>query len=194
MRLLCSWDFLGKNTGVSCHFLFQGIFLTQELNLSLLHCRQILYHWATWEAPKGFYCLFSACKPWFPSTKMKNGDTRYAYFICSHQLDTFSVSSLQSSEQLIFVQKKKINQDYPGVKFSLAKTWKPGAKTHSAQYFPQHEFGRRLFTTHPITYIPPIEFKNSDWLYPKWSAKSDQQYVWCFFTYTHDRAKTILQE
>ena len=31
-----------------------------------------------------------------------------------------------------------------------------------------------------ITYIPPIEFKNSDWLYPKWSAKSDQQYVWCF--------------
>ena len=38
---------------------------------------------------------------------MKNGDTRYAYFICSHQLDTFSVSSLQSSERLIFVQKKK---------------------------------------------------------------------------------------
>ena len=25
------------------YFLFQGIFLTQESNLSLLHCRQILY-------------------------------------------------------------------------------------------------------------------------------------------------------
>ena len=24
------WDFLGKNTGVGCHFLFQGIFLTQD--------------------------------------------------------------------------------------------------------------------------------------------------------------------
>ena len=24
--------------------------MTQELNLGLLHCRQILYHWATWEA------------------------------------------------------------------------------------------------------------------------------------------------
>ena len=36
-RLLCSWDFPGKNTGVGCHFLLQGIFLTQGLNLCLLH-------------------------------------------------------------------------------------------------------------------------------------------------------------
>ena len=28
----------------SSHFLLQGIFLTQGSNLSLLHCRQILYH------------------------------------------------------------------------------------------------------------------------------------------------------
>ena len=28
----------GKNTGVGCHFLLQGIFLTQELNLGLPHC------------------------------------------------------------------------------------------------------------------------------------------------------------
>ena len=26
-RLLCPWDFPGKNTGVGCHFVFQGIFL-----------------------------------------------------------------------------------------------------------------------------------------------------------------------
>ena len=32
-----SWDFSGKNTGVGCHFLLQGIFLTQDLNLHLLH-------------------------------------------------------------------------------------------------------------------------------------------------------------
>ena len=31
-RLLCPWDFPGKNTAVSCHFLLQGIFLTQGLN------------------------------------------------------------------------------------------------------------------------------------------------------------------
>ena len=34
----------GKNTGVGCHFLLQGIFPTQRSNLGLLHCRQILYH------------------------------------------------------------------------------------------------------------------------------------------------------
>ena len=36
-------DFLGRNTGVGCHFLLQGIFPTQGLNLDLLHCKQILY-------------------------------------------------------------------------------------------------------------------------------------------------------
>ena len=34
----------GKNTGVSCHALLQGIFPTQGLNPSLPHCRRILYH------------------------------------------------------------------------------------------------------------------------------------------------------
>ena len=29
-RLLCPWNFPGKNTGVGCHFLLQGIFLTQR--------------------------------------------------------------------------------------------------------------------------------------------------------------------
>ena len=52
-RLLCPWDFPGKNTGVGCqYFLLQEIFRTQGLNLHLL----CLLHWyyftsfATWEA------------------------------------------------------------------------------------------------------------------------------------------------
>ena len=32
----CPWDFPGKNTNVGCHFLLQGIFLTQGSNPSLL--------------------------------------------------------------------------------------------------------------------------------------------------------------
>ena len=32
-----------------CHFFLQVIFLTQGSNSCLLHCRQILYHWATRE-------------------------------------------------------------------------------------------------------------------------------------------------
>ena len=42
-RLLYPWNSLGKNTGVGFHSLLQGIFLTQGLNLGLLHCRQTLY-------------------------------------------------------------------------------------------------------------------------------------------------------
>ena len=35
-RLLCLWNFPGKNAGVCCHSLLQGIFPTQGLNLHLL--------------------------------------------------------------------------------------------------------------------------------------------------------------
>ena len=56
IRLLCPWNFPGKNTGVSCYFLLQGIFPTQGWNLGLLHCRQTLNHLShqgshTWETP-----------------------------------------------------------------------------------------------------------------------------------------------
>ena len=52
-RLLCPWDPPGKNTGVSCHFLLRGICPTGDRTcISCVSCigRQILYHWATWEA------------------------------------------------------------------------------------------------------------------------------------------------
>ena len=53
-RLLCLRNFPGKNTGMGCHALLQGIFLTQGLNPHLL----CLLHWqvgsfttsGTWEA------------------------------------------------------------------------------------------------------------------------------------------------
>ena len=47
--LLCPWNFPGKNTGVGCHSLFQGIFLTQGLNPHLLH----LLNWQADSLPLG---------------------------------------------------------------------------------------------------------------------------------------------
>ena len=41
--LLSASDSPGKSTGVGCHSLLQGIFLTQGSSLGLPHCRQILY-------------------------------------------------------------------------------------------------------------------------------------------------------
>ena len=40
-RLLCPWDFPGKNTGLDCHYPLQGIFQTQGAN----PCLQHLLHW-----------------------------------------------------------------------------------------------------------------------------------------------------
>ena len=54
-RLLCPWDFPGKNTGVGCHGLLQGIFLTQGSNLHLLlilYCQVSSFTTnVPWEAP-----------------------------------------------------------------------------------------------------------------------------------------------
>ena len=53
--LPCPWDFPGKKTEVSCHFLLQGNLPNPRIELessaSPALAKQILYHWATWEAP-----------------------------------------------------------------------------------------------------------------------------------------------
>ena len=41
-RLLCPWNSPGKNTGVGCQALLQGIYPTQGSNLGLSHCRHVL--------------------------------------------------------------------------------------------------------------------------------------------------------
>ena len=43
-RLLYVWNSPGKNTGVGCHALLQGIFQTQGWDSGLPHFRRILYH------------------------------------------------------------------------------------------------------------------------------------------------------
>ena len=47
----CPQDFSGKNTGVGCCFLLQGIFPTQGANLRLLNSWWILYPLSHWETP-----------------------------------------------------------------------------------------------------------------------------------------------
>ena len=64
------WNSPGRNTGVGCHFLLQGIFPTQGLNPGLQHCRQILYCLTTRE---GFFFFFfgkmsdQICAHFFPT-------------------------------------------------------------------------------------------------------------------------------
>ena len=72
-KLLCPWDSPGKNTGVGCHALLQGIFMTQGLNPHLLQ----LLHWQADSlslAPPGKPYRFKAIPlkspmPWFIELK-----------------------------------------------------------------------------------------------------------------------------
>ena len=48
----CSWDSPGKNTGVGCHTLLQGICPSQGSNPGIPHCRWILYHLSHQGSPR----------------------------------------------------------------------------------------------------------------------------------------------
>ena len=63
-RLLCPWNSPGKNTGLGCHFLLQRIFPTQELNLNLLHCTQILYPLSYEGSPEQLGIIFLYTCEW----------------------------------------------------------------------------------------------------------------------------------
>ena len=62
--LPCPWNFPGKNTGVGCHPFFQGICLTQGLNVHLL----CLLHWQEGSLPLASpgepYMHVGIFKPW----------------------------------------------------------------------------------------------------------------------------------
>ena len=62
-RFFCPWGFLGKNTGVGCHFLLQGIFLTQGSNRTRVSCigRQVFF---TTEPPGRPYTSLHSCYSW----------------------------------------------------------------------------------------------------------------------------------
>ena len=57
-RFLYPWDFPGKNPGVGCHLLLQGIFLTQGQNPHLLHWQVCSFTPEPLGKPfKYYYCL-----------------------------------------------------------------------------------------------------------------------------------------
>ena len=75
-RLLCQWDFPGKNTGVCCHFFLQGIFPIQgSLNLHLLHWQAVSLPLSHQESPYKKANKFK-CK------KKKKIPTSFILFTC----------------------------------------------------------------------------------------------------------------
>ena len=81
----------GKNTGVSCHFLLQGVFLTQGSNPHLLLGRWILYHrtsrvWSGWVYLKNMILILILLKP----LRRKNCSQllQFRHSVMSHSLWT----------------------------------------------------------------------------------------------------------
>ena len=65
-------DSPGKNTGVGCYDLLQGIFPTQESNRGLPRCRRILYVWATsWSMSRSDKCVVNKKLIYFYSVFIK---------------------------------------------------------------------------------------------------------------------------
>ena len=54
-------DSPGKNTGVGCHALLQGIFPIQGSNPGLPHCRQILYYLSYLDPGPGRFAFQEGC-------------------------------------------------------------------------------------------------------------------------------------
>jgi len=92
-KLLCPWDSPGKNSGVGCHALLQGIFTTQGSNPRLLY----LLHWQASSLPlvppgnhsssfKNLHTtkvnLFENCPPELHSVSQEKTSTAIVWVLC----------------------------------------------------------------------------------------------------------------
>ena len=100
-RLLHPWDFPGKNTGMGCHFLLSGIFLTQGSNprlLSLPSCRQILHHWGfpggTCGKEPACQCRRQGFDPWVRQFPGGGHGNPLQYFCLENRMDRGSWRAL----------------------------------------------------------------------------------------------------
>ena len=95
LGILPPWDFPGKSTRVGCHFLLQGIFLTQGLNPDLPHSRQTLNLWATREAqylslgiiylpPAHGFCFHKGRSTFVRHQSSNLGEIFFDFFILFH--------------------------------------------------------------------------------------------------------------
>ena len=98
----CSWpdssdhgDSPGKNTGVGCHALLQGIFPIWELNQCLLHCTRILYQ--------------VSYQPWY---KVQTVCLDRTWFVIYHSISTSFVVFNQRRINS-FINFNSINNSYP---------------------------------------------------------------------------------
>ena len=70
-------DSLGKNIGVGCHVLLQGIFPTQGSNPGIPHCRWILYCLSHWGCGSLLFQIDQQNANWYTAQYLLDPGTRY---------------------------------------------------------------------------------------------------------------------
>ena len=135
-RLLRRWDLPGKNTGVGCHFLLQGIFPTQGLNLGspAFQVDSFLSEppgkpWATSNVltKYAFFCFV----PSLPSSYVSL--QRFFFLMHIHFLETYFLSSW------FFAQMIKYSTYYSTL-FSLKNmSWKACQISRKLHFFPSSQ-------------------------------------------------------
>ena len=96
-RLFCLWDPPGKNTGVGCHALLQGIFPIQGSNPGLPHCRRILYQLSHQGSPV-IICWISFTWLHYLSISLES-----FFFLYSYNLKLFSLSTSHKAISMICI-------------------------------------------------------------------------------------------
>ena len=129
---LCLWDFPGNSTAVGCHFLLEGIFPTQGLDLCLLRGRWNFYHWATEEAlinavflPKHwtwiYLCRFYLCRNYYTFP-----DCGLSYMITFKKISDYNFMKVRGS----MCGEVGERENYSRLK-DTKKTWYINTHTHT---------------------------------------------------------------
>ena len=101
--------FLSKNTGLGCHVLLPGILLTQESNLCLLHCRQILCHWATREV-MAFYIIPQIDWRNYLYLNSQKINFKFSAFFLEQTMKTKSEIGITDVHSLCYVQSSSVDK------------------------------------------------------------------------------------
>ena len=87
-RLLCPWNFPGKNTGVGWHFLLQGIFPTPGIEFSSPH----LLHWQADSLP---LCHLGSPTRLLEKSLRYKSVLMHIFFSCFHSMHIFTCFTCQ---------------------------------------------------------------------------------------------------
>ena len=154
---------------MGCHFLLQGIFLTQGSNLCLLLCRWILYHWVTWEAQRKDYCepkilIFPLAFPFLicPGNRF-GGDV-----VTFHNLADFPNPQMDQPPQCLNLTVYKMSPHHllaSAMLGTLLVNWKNLLLTAHAVWWPVHTLLSSTVRPFKDTSILHLKAKQVSWTY-----------------------------